>query len=234
MTTLTIPQAYNLLRSVGFGPTQAADMVGIAIAESGLRTDAIGDVNLENATYGPSVGLFQVRTVKAQYGSGATRDEKALLASPLTQAQAAYEISNGGKNFSPWSTWLHGSAQAQLAKVYSALGAGKAGSQLPSTANAAPIPSGGSSATSPSATNAGLLSAPLGWLGDLLGIPGASAVESGAVKIVLFGGVLVAGVSLFVLGAWRSVAPVVKPEIEHATQGVQQAGQMASQIGAVA
>lgn len=228
MTTLTIPQAYNLLRSAGFAPAQAADMVGIAIAESGLRTDAIGDVNLENATYGPSVGLFQVRTVKAQYGTGAVRDEKALLASPLTQAQAAYEISNGGKTFSPWSTWLHGSAQAQLAKVYAALGAGKAGSQLPSTANAAPLPAGG--ATPSTASDAGLISTPLGWLGDLLGIPGASAVESGAVKVVLFGGVLLAGVSLFVLGAWRSVAPTVKPAIDDVKEGAAQA----AQIGALA
>lgn len=220
MTTLSIGQTYNLLRAAGFTPAQAADMTAIAIAESGLRTDAIGDVNLENATYGPSVGLFQVRTVRAQSGTGGVRDQKALLASPATQAQAAYEISDGGRNFKPWSTWNHGSAEAQLAKVYAALGV-KNGSQLPGSVSAPPIPAGGSSSTS--ASNAGLISTPLGWLGDLLGVSG---VEQSAVKVVLFGGVLIGGVTLFVLGAWRTVAPTaqaVQGKVDEAKQGAQTA-----------
>ena len=226
MTTLTIGQTYNLLRSAGFTPAQAVDMTGIAIAESGLRTDAIGDVGLETSTYGPSVGLFQIRTVKAQNGTGGQRDQSALLASPKFQAQMAYEISNGGKNFSPWSTWLHGSAQAQLGKVYAALGVSN-GSQLPGSVAAPGVPDGSSSSGGATASNAGLISTPLGWLGDLLGVSG---VEQSAVKVVLFGGVLIGGVALFVLGAWRTVGPTVQGKADDAKS----AATTAIQMGALA
>lgn len=224
MSALSIGQVYNLLRAAGFSPAAAADMTAIAIAESGLNPTIKGDLGLQTSTYGPSVGLFQVRTVRAETGKGTDRDINALLSSPARQAQAAYEISHGGKDFRPWSTWNHGSAQAQLARVYAGLGV-KNGSALPGSADAPPVTAGGSV----SATNAGFSLNPASWVGDLLGI-GGSDIAGEAAKIVIFGGVLLAGVTLVVLGAWRAVAPAVQPAIDQAKSGLQ----TAAQIGAVA
>jgi hypothetical protein len=227
--TLTIGQVYNLLRQAGFSPTQAADMTAIAIAESGLHWQIKGDIALENNTYGPSVGLFQVRTVKAETGKGTDRDVNALLGSPARQARAAYDISNGGRNFKPWSTWLHGSAQAQIARVYSSLGAGHGGT-LPGTADAAPAPSGSGSAGgggSTDAQNAGLISTPISWLGKLLGL---DDVKAEAAKVAIFTGVFATGAALVVIGAWRSVQPAVS----QVRDTVQQGAETAAQIGVMA
>lgn len=225
MAKLTIGQVYNLLRQAGFSPAAAVDMTAIAIAESGLNPTILGDVALENATYGPSVGLFQVRTVRAETGRGTARDQSALLASPARQAQAAYEISSGGRNFKPWSTWNHGTAQAQLAKVYAGLGIAP-GAQPPGSVNAPPVTAGAT------ATNAGLpgLIPGAGWIGGLLGIPSASDVAASAAKVALFGGMLLTGAALVVLGAWRSVQPAVA----QAKENVQQAAETAVKVGAVA
>lgn len=224
MSTLSIGQVYNLCRAAGFSPGAAAEMVAIAIAESGLNPTIEGDQALTNATYGTSVGLFQVRTVRAETGKGTDRDRSALLASPARQAQAAYEISHGGKDFRPWSTWLHGTAQAQLGKVYKSLGASGV-SGLPPIANAAPVPSGGALAQ-----DVGLVSTPLGWLGGLLGLPGASAIEQGAAKVALLSALLVTGGALIVIGGWRTVSPTVKPIADKVQQTAQTAATAAVMV----
>jgi hypothetical protein len=222
VSTLSIGQVYNLLRAAGFSPAAAADMTAIAIAESGLNPTIKGDLALQNGTYGPSVGLFQVRTVRAETGRGSDRDINALLGSPARQAQAAYEISHGGKDFRPWSTWLHGSAQAQLARVYTGLGV-KNGAALPGTADAPPVTGGGVGAQ-----NAGLsdLIPGAGWIGGLLGIPSAGDVAAKAAKVAIFTGILLTGAALVVLGAYRSVQPAVEAKVDEAKQGLQTAAQI--------
>lgn len=104
---------YQLLTEAGFQPQQAAIMTAIAGAESGYRNDAVGDTTLENATWGPSYGLFQIRTLKAQTGTGGDRDIQNLR-SDKEQAEAAYRISRGGTDFSPWSVWNTGAYQKFL------------------------------------------------------------------------------------------------------------------------
>lgn len=129
MSFLTIVQAYDLLREAGFSNAAAQDMTAIGLAESGFLThtsdhldpQAIGDVRLEDSFWGPSVGMFQERTIKGEYGHNTTRDERWLLSNPLHQCQAAYVTSSHGTNFHPWSTWLHGTAQARLGEVRAAL-----------------------------------------------------------------------------------------------------------------
>lgn len=114
MTTRSPEQTYALLRQAGFNDAGATIMTAIAGPESGYDDQNIGDVSLENATYGPSYGLFQIRTEKAATGTGGNRDQAWLAASDLNQAKAAYAISSGGTNFAPWSTYNDGKYQSYL------------------------------------------------------------------------------------------------------------------------
>lgn len=105
MSQLTFGQIRDLWLSVG-GPTGAADTAAaIAIAESGGRTDAHNPVPPDD-----SYGLWQINYLgnlraprTARYGAPA-----ALLADPMLQARAALDISGGGTNFKPWSTFTSG------------------------------------------------------------------------------------------------------------------------------
>lgn len=108
MATQSAAQVYQQLLSVGFPPDAAVRMVAIAQAESSLNLTELGDVGLEDATWGPSFGLYQIRTLKADTGRGTDRDISWLSASPLHQAQAAYDISGHGTNFTPWTTFTSG------------------------------------------------------------------------------------------------------------------------------
>ena len=106
---LTASQIYSLLLQGGFDPQQARLMTAIAQAESARDTGAIGDRHLETGTWGPSVGLFQIRTLRAQTGTGGDRDIERLLNDPAEQVKAALQISGGGRNYKPWSTYTNGS-----------------------------------------------------------------------------------------------------------------------------
>jgi hypothetical protein len=101
--TLTINQAASYAVAAGFLYENLIHILCIAIRESRLKTDAIGDVSLQTATWGPSVGLTQIRSLVAQFGTGGQRDQVANL-DPAIHMQHAWEISAGGTNFKPWST----------------------------------------------------------------------------------------------------------------------------------
>lgn len=128
MTTRTPGQVYQDLVNAGFSPAAAVTMTEIAGAESGFNDAAVGDTSLEDSTWGPSFGLFQIRTTKSSTGSGGDRDISALTGDDVAQAQAAYAISQSGANFSPWSTWTSGKYQDFAATVTKALGLTPAGS----------------------------------------------------------------------------------------------------------
>jgi hypothetical protein len=106
---LTPSQIYTLLLDGGFSQHDARIMTAIAQAESARDPGAVGDVRLENHTWGPSVGLFQVRTLKAETGRGTDRDIEHLMGNPRAQVTAALHISSHGNNFRPWSTYTSGS-----------------------------------------------------------------------------------------------------------------------------
>ncbi len=105
---------YNELIAAGFDPQSATIMVAIAGAESGYDDQAQGDLGLQDANWGPSFGLFQVRTLKGETGTGSNRDITRLAASDAEQAKAAYAISGGGRDFTPWSTFTSGAYQGFL------------------------------------------------------------------------------------------------------------------------
>ena len=108
MATLSPSQIYTLLLQGGFTPADARMMTAIAQAESAANPGAVGDVGLQTATWGPSVGLFQIRTLKSETGTGSDRDIQRLMNNPAEQVKAAMNISNGGRNLRPWSTYTNG------------------------------------------------------------------------------------------------------------------------------
>lgn len=114
MTRRTPNEVYGDLIGAGFSPAQATTMTAIAGAESGYDDTSVGDVGLETNTWGPSYGLFQVRTLKAQTGSGSDRDIAHLAGSDAAQAKAAYNISHAGADYTPWSVYTSGKYQAFL------------------------------------------------------------------------------------------------------------------------
>lgn len=104
MATLSFAQTYAYARQAGFDPATAVTITAIAMGESGLKSDNVGDVALQDATWGPSVGLLQIRTVKSETGRGTDRDIT-KLSDPLQNLIAAYHISNKGKDFTPWTIY---------------------------------------------------------------------------------------------------------------------------------
>lgn len=113
---------YQDLINVGFSPDAATIMVAIAGAESGYDDQIQGDLGLQDANWGPSFGLFQIRTLKAETGSGSNRDITRLAGSDAEQARAAFQISGGGRDFTPWSTFTNGAYQGFLGGAQAAAG----------------------------------------------------------------------------------------------------------------
>jgi hypothetical protein len=113
VSTLTPAQVYSLARDAGLDSATAVIAMAIAVSESGLRTDATGDVGLQNATWGPSVGLWQIRSLKAESGTGSPRDATRLT-EPAFNAASMASISGAGKSFTPWSTYTSGAYRKNL------------------------------------------------------------------------------------------------------------------------
>jgi Lysozyme like domain len=116
-------EVYAALVSVGWPPAQAITMTAIAGAESGWRDDAIGDRALQDATWGPSYGLFQIRTLKRDTGRGTVRDLTQLSGDIRAQARAAWEISRHGADFSPWTVYRTGRYRDFLGQARAGVGA---------------------------------------------------------------------------------------------------------------
>ena len=99
------------LHSQGFRGKSLQTAFAVALAESGGRARARGDVDLQNKTYGPSLGLFQIRSYKdpKKWGdAGQWRDGKRLT-DPSFNVKAAWNISNQGQNWKAWSAYKNGS-----------------------------------------------------------------------------------------------------------------------------
>lgn len=106
-STLSVNDIAQVAYNAGFRGDALVKATAIALAESGGRPDAHGDITLQDSTWGPSVGLWQVRSINKQYGTGNTRDAT-INTDPNRNAANAFSISNGGKNFAPWSTYTKG------------------------------------------------------------------------------------------------------------------------------
>jgi murein DD-endopeptidase MepM/ murein hydrolase activator NlpD len=121
MPVITMDAVVDLAYGAGFRGESLAMAGAVARAESSLNTEARGDVGLQTEKWGPSVGLWQIRTLKAERGKGTDRDELAL-ADPGRQARAAYNISGGGNNWRPWSVFTSGAFRRFLDEARTAAG----------------------------------------------------------------------------------------------------------------
>jgi hypothetical protein len=193
MARRTPGEIYGSLRAAGFSVPRAVTMTAIALAESGGDDTALGDVDLEDNTWGPSVGLFQIRTSKAATGTGTDRDIASLTGDDAAQAKAAYDISAGGSNFAPWTVYNTGAYQKFLGQAQDA-----AGGVATVADTTGPFPTFGGPWWLP-------------W-----NLPGAAAntatnqALSGVRTIVVEGLVVVLGVGLVGLGLARAFAPQLK------------------------
>lgn len=112
---LTAKQIYALARQAGFTRTGAIYMTAITLAESGGRPNA----RCHNCVAGvteDSRGLAQVNVDAHPWAL------QGNLYDPLTNLKAAYAISSQGRNFSPWSTFLHGTYQTFMPEALRAAG----------------------------------------------------------------------------------------------------------------
>jgi hypothetical protein len=116
VSTLSPGQIYALARNAGLGTSAAVTATAVALAESGGNPDAQGDVSLEDGTWGPSVGLWQIRSLKAEYGKGTPRDASRLT-DPQFNAQSMAAISGQGANFGAWTTYTNGAFKSHVADL---------------------------------------------------------------------------------------------------------------------
>lgn len=101
MRRYSAEQIYGFCRMAGFSPDESATFTAIALAESG------GNSQAHNPHGEDSKGLFQINA-RAHPGL----DRKYDLYDPQQNARAAFEVSAGGSDASPW-TVTHGSGSAR-------------------------------------------------------------------------------------------------------------------------
>jgi hypothetical protein len=118
MATLSASQVAAYARQAGFSGTALDIAVAVARGESGWNPTAKGDVGIQTDKWGPSIGLFQVRCLKAETGTGKPRDCSALL-DPAFNARSAFAISKQGKDWSPWTVFTNGTYRKYLGTVTS-------------------------------------------------------------------------------------------------------------------
>jgi cell wall-associated NlpC family hydrolase len=101
MPRYTAEQIYGFCRTAGFSPDESATFTAIALAESG------GNSTSHNPVGEDSKGLWQINA-----RSHPDLDRKYDLYDPQQNARAAFEVSKGGSDASPW-TVTHGSSNAR-------------------------------------------------------------------------------------------------------------------------
>jgi hypothetical protein len=114
--SLTANEIAGYALTAQFDSNSAKTITAVALAESGGDPNDLGDVALEDSTWGPSVGLCQIRSLKPD-AQGSISDpwrDATKLTDPLFNMQAAYSISNGGTNFNPWTDYTNGLYQLHM------------------------------------------------------------------------------------------------------------------------
>jgi hypothetical protein len=191
---LSAQDLYDGAIAAGFTPAQARTMAEIELAESGGNLTALGDVGLEDATWGPSYGVAQVRTLKRQTGTGGVRDISYLAGGLGNQDAAAYEISRHGADFSPWTTYRTG-AYTRYAAQLAAVAPPAPGGIVDVGGVAVPVAAGGGG----------------GLVGEIL-----TGARGLVIEAVLAG----AGLALLGLGISRLAAPRIKAKKMETEQAI--------------
>jgi len=118
--TLTIPQAAGFAKSAGFSGNNEVIILSIAIAESGLNTHAINSSD----PFGGSFGILQINGShfgdkfgpNGQYTMG-----QSVAFEPSLAFLFSWELSNYGKDFTPWGTYTSGAYLSPVQAVKDAL-----------------------------------------------------------------------------------------------------------------
>lgn len=115
-----------ITRSLGISDDHGNILAAIARAESGNQLNCFGDDykpyigqrTAQGTTWGPSYGTFQIRTIDQHKGKGDCRDIKRLRNNLEEQTKCAWEISQHGKNYRPWSVYLNGKYRQYLGQEW--------------------------------------------------------------------------------------------------------------------
>jgi len=101
----------------GWTGWRAVVATAIAIAESDGYTGALGDLDKTDATYGPSVGLWQIRILRR---SGLTETiATQLLSDPATNAHEAHARWET-RGWKPWGTFKTGKYLLRMTRARAA------------------------------------------------------------------------------------------------------------------
>jgi hypothetical protein len=142
--TISAQQIAQHAYNAGFRGDALTTAVAVALAESHGDTGIHGDVNLQTGTWGPSVGLWQIRSLNPGHGTAAEQALRnaAANADPATNARHAYAISRHGTNFRPWSTFTNGAYRGYLDRARTAsrqvVGGAATGGTTPTAFRAVP------------------------------------------------------------------------------------------------
>ena len=109
MAILSLSQLKSLAQQVGLSGNAVNIAAAIAMAESGGNTQAYNPETAAGTAPGHgSRGLWQI------YGAAHPEYDNANTFDPLTNARAMYKVSNGGRNWNPWSTYTSGQYRQYL------------------------------------------------------------------------------------------------------------------------
>lgn len=109
MPTTSPQKVYDALVAAGFSHQTAVTMTAIAGAESGYNTTAV-----KNTAAGTAVGLWGILTRPQDTGTGSPRDIARLTSGDLAQAQAAYQLTQGGRDLAAFSSYRSGAYRSEL------------------------------------------------------------------------------------------------------------------------
>lgn len=204
MATLSLASIGQTAYQAGFRDKDLVVAIAVAFAESRGKTDAYGDGALQTSVWGPSVGLFQIRSLKAEKGKGTVRDELANL-DPQTNANHAFQIWKQS-GWGAWSSHSNGSYLLWMAPATSAAAIAQTTGNVTGVYNAAG--DAVSEAVSPILEVAKEPIRMLKWLGD----PGS---QIRIAKVIVGGALVIAAFQIIVrpyaMSAVGTVASVVAP-----------------------
>lgn len=130
---LTDAQIAQHAYAAGFRGDALNTAIAVALAESRGDADALGDIGLQTRKWGPSVGLWQIRSLNDGYGTAREQQQRDQTANtdPATNARNAYAISNQGTDWGAWTTYTSNRHQGFLDRARAASAAVPADQVVP-------------------------------------------------------------------------------------------------------
>lgn len=226
----TPQEAYTALRRAGASAADATLLTAIGGAESGWNLNAVGDVALEDHTWGPSFGIWQIRTLIAETGKGTPRDINRLRTGIDAQAAAALAV-KGSQGLRAWSTYTSGAYSGYVGQANNAASRAGASASAPASASPAAYTGAGTQNVGFSIPN------PLNLLGNAAGTVGGDvasglwAVVSPFVMKAMFA---IGGITLVVVGLSVAAKPITQPiteKVNETADKAMKAGEMAAVAG---